>query len=125
MDEYQLAGNIMTAAREVHKCLGPNQLECNYESCLAFELKQMGFDVKQQVGRPFNYKGINIEFGYRMNLMVQDKILVEVRSIENIYDIHKVKLLSYMKNTNHKYGMVINFNVPDIADGVKRIIRNI
>lgn len=123
MDEYQLAGNIMIAAKEVHKYLGPNQLECNYESCLAFELRQMGLDVKQQVGRPFQYKGTNIEFGYRMNLIVQDKILVEVRSVEGIYDIHKVKLLTYMKNTDFRYGIVLNFNVSDIFDGVKRIVR--
>lgn len=125
MDEYQLASRIMNAAQEVHKCLGPNQLECNYESCLAFELRQMGLEVQQQIGLPFHYKGVQIESGFRMNLIVEDKILVEIRSVENIYDIHKVKLLGYMKNSNHKYGMVLNFNVPDIVDGVKRIIRNI
>lgn len=124
MDEYQVAACVMIAAKEVHRFLGPNQLECSYESCLAFELKQMGLEVQQQTGQPFHYKGANIECGYRMNLIVEDKILVEIRSVENIYDIHKVKLLTYMNLTKHTYGMVLNFNVPDIDQGVKRIIRN-
>lgn len=123
MDEYQITNSIINAAREVHKYLGPNQLESNYESCLAFELREMGLEVKQQPGYPFHYKGVCIESGYRMNLMVEDKILVEVRSVEDIYDIHKVTLLTYMKQGNHRHGIVLNFNVSNIADGVKRVVR--
>jgi GxxExxY protein len=113
---------IIAAAINVHKELGPGLLESVYESCLVLELSTMGLDVQQQIELPLVYKGKTLKEKFRLDLLVNDCIVVELKSVEELRPVHEVQLLSYLKLSNKKVGLLINFNVPVLKLGIKRKI---
>jgi GxxExxY protein len=113
---------IIGAAIEVHRHLGPGLLESAYETCLAFELRQLGFKVEQQKPLPVIYKEIKMDCGYRMDIVVEDSIVVEVKAIEQLGPIHDAQLLSYLRLSGKRVGLLMNFHVRVLKDGLKRIV---
>lgn len=119
-----VTGIIIGAAIEVHRILGPGLLESAYETCLAFELKNRGLKVERQVELPLCYKGMNLDCGYRLDLLVNDVVIVEVKAVNAIAPIHQAQLTSYLKLSGCKVGLLINFNVMMLKDGITRIVNN-
>jgi len=119
--EEELTEKIIGAAIEVHRALGPGLLESTYEKCLALELQLRGLSFKSQVPVPIRYKSLTIEDGYRLDLLVEEKIIVELKAVDKIMDIHKAQLLSYMRLMNVKIGLLLNFHVPILKDGITRM----
>jgi GxxExxY protein len=107
---------------KVHTALGPGLLESTYEACLVHELKKAGLKVLSQVALPVNYDGETIELGYRIDLLVEDVIIVELKSVDKIIPLHQAQLMSYLKLSGNRLGLLINFNVLHLKDGIKRII---
>ena len=122
MTENEISQKIIGAAIEVHKQLGPGLLESTYETCLAYELKQLGLDVKQQIALPVVYKEVKLDAGYRIDLLVENKVIVEIKSVDALADIHTAQLLTYLKLKDLKLGLLINFNSVKVIEGLKRII---
>ena len=118
----RITEKIIGAAIEVHKELGPGLLESAYETCLIFELAERGFDVEQQKPLPVVYKGKRLDAGYRLDLMVEEQVIVEIKAVEELAPIHQAQLLSYLKLSGCKIGLLINFNVPVLKNGIKRVI---
>ena len=125
MSENEISSKIIGAAIEVHKQLGPGLLESTYETCLAYELKQMGLDVKQQQALPVVYKEVKLDAGYRIDLLVENKVIIEIKSVDALADIHTAQLLTYLKLKDLKLGLLINFNSVRVVDGLKRIVNNL
>lgn len=113
---------IIGAAIEVHKALGPGLLESAYEACLAYELRGRGFLVEQQKPLPLIYKDVNLDCGYRIDLMVNNLVLVELKSVDTLVPIHHAQLLAYLKLSGIKVGLLINFNVKLLKNGLHRLI---
>ncbi|HLK27651.1 MAG TPA: GxxExxY protein [Puia sp.] len=122
MELNKLTEIIIGNAIEVHKHLGPGLLESTYESCLYYELMQTGFQIKRQVGLPIVYKEIKLEEGYRMDFLIENKIVVEIKSVEALNEIHAAQVLTYLKLSGAKIGLLINFNVLKLTNGLKRFI---
>ena len=122
MSENEISSKIIGAAIEVHKQLGPGLLESTYETCLAYELKQMGLDVKQQQALPVVYKEVKLDAGYRIDLLIENKVIIEIKSVEALADIHTAQLFTYLKLKDLKLGLLINFNSVRVVDGLKRIL---
>ena len=120
MEINEVTGQIIGSAIEVHKELGPGLLESAYEACLAFELGNRGLDVERQKPLPVIYKGTKIDAGYRIDLMVENLVIVELKAVEKIQPIHEAQILSYLKLSNRKVGLLINFNVKLLKRGIKR-----
>jgi GxxExxY protein len=118
----RLARAVVDSAFAVHSQLGPGLLEGVYEVCLAHELTKRGLRVERQVALPVLYDGVKIEAGLRLDLLVEEKLIVEVKAVELFHPVHKAQVLTYLKLTGHSLGLLINFNVPLIKDGIKRII---
>ena len=112
---------IIGAAIEVHRALGPGLLESTYEACLAYELRKRGFGVLEELALPVVYDGKRLEIGYRIDLLVQDSVIVEVKSMDGIAPIHRAQLLSYLKLSGKPLGLLLNFNVPLMKDGIVRM----
>ena len=125
MTENELSRVIIGEAIKLHRHLGPGLLESAYEHALAFELRQQGFHVNQQVGMPFNYKSVKLEIGYRLDLTVNGKVLVEVKSVEAIAPVHFAQTLTYLKLSEMRLALLINFNNKYLRDGIKRIVNNL
>lgn len=125
MNENDLSYKIIGAAIELHRNIGPGLLESAYENAFAYELRQLGLDVKQQVAMPFIYKEVNQNVGYRIDLIIENKIIIEVKSVENLSPLHFAQTLTYLKLSNLKLGLLINFNVKLMKDGVHRIVNNL
>ena len=121
MEIDQLTDKIIGCAIEVHKRLGPGLLESAYEVCLAFELKCAGLEIERQVPVPVVYKDIKLEYGYRIDILVEKTVLLELKSIEAIAPVHVAQVLTYLKFANKQLGLLINFNVPLLKDGLKRL----
>ncbi|WP_017662105.1 GxxExxY protein [Baaleninema simplex] len=117
-----ISGQVIGAAIEVHRELGPGLLESTYEACLARELEQKGVQVERQVEQPVIYKGLHLECGYRLDLLVEKQVIVELKSVETLLPIHEAQLLTYLKLRNLRLGLLINFNVPVLKKGIKRLI---
>jgi GxxExxY protein len=117
-----ISGKIVDLAMKVHTALGPGLLESTYEACLFHELKKAGLKVLSQVALPINYNGVTIELGYRIDLLVEDEIIVELKSVEKIIPLYQAQLMSYLKLSGKRLGLLINFNVIHLKDGIKRII---
>lgn len=117
-----LTGAIIGAAIEVHRSLGPGLLESAYEACLLYELQLRGLIVEQQKPLPIFYKDVMLDCGYRLDLVVEGKVIVEIKSVAAIEPIHNAQLLSYLKLSGCKRGLLINFNVKKLVDGVHRMI---
>ncbi len=124
MKENDISGLIIGAAIEVHKQMGPGLLESTYENCLAFELKQLGLKVVQQQALPIVYKEVKLDAGYRIDLLIEDKVVVEVKSVDFLADIHTAQILTYLKLKNLKVGLLINFNTVLLKEGIKRVVNN-
>ena len=122
MTENEISKEIIGAAIEVHKQLGPGLLESSYEACLAYELRQLGLDVKTQVALPVVYKGVKLDVGYRIDILVENRVIIEVKAVEALADIHTAQLLTYLKLKDLKLGLLVNFNSVKAIDGVKRIL---
>jgi GxxExxY protein len=117
-----ITGRIIGAAIEVHRTLGPGLLESAYEACLAFELRKLGLRVEEQRPVPVVYKDVKLDCGYRLDLLVDDAVIVEVKAIDQLAPIHDAQLLSYLRLTGKHVGLLINFHVPILKDGLKRIV---
>lgn len=118
-----LTGKIIGAAIEVHRCLGPGLLESAYESCLEYELKQVQLRVRRQVPLPVIYKGPTLEQGFRIDLFVQDSVIVELKAVECLLPVHEAQLLSYLRFSGCKVGLLLNFNVLVLKHGgIKRVV---
>ena len=122
MELNTLTGQIIGSAIEVHKALGPGLLESAYEECLCRELVLLGIDFKRQQPIPVEYKGARLDCGYRMDLLVEGLVLLELKSVDRLEPIHEAQVLTYLKLTGLKIGLSINFNVPVLRDGIKRFI---
>jgi len=118
----KITSEIIGAAIEVHKVLGPGLLESAYEECLCHELGIRGVAFKRQVPLPMEYKGIKLDCGYRLDLVVEDRVIVELKSVNKIDPIHKAQLLTYLRLKRARLGLIINFNVAVLKDGVRRIV---
>jgi GxxExxY protein len=118
----ELSKKVIGCAIEVHRVLGPGLLESTYEQCMAYELQQAGISFKIQHPLPVEYKGTRLECGYRVDMLIHDKLILELKSVEDIKSIHEAQLLTYMKLSRVKIGLLINFNVRLLKSGVKRFI---
>lgn len=118
----QLTESIIGAAIQVHRVLGPGLLESAYEACLAFELNKRGLGVEQQKPQPLVYEGVKLDCGYRIDLLVGRSVVVEVKSIDKFAPIHEAQLLSYLKLSGCKVGLLINFNVTVLKEGIRRFV---
>lgn len=124
MKDNQITSAIIGTAIDLHRTLGPGLLESAYEMALTFELEALGFDVRRQVPMPFVYKGNKLEVGYRVDLIVNDRVLLEIKSLENLAPVHFAQTLTYLKLSQLKLGLLINFNVVLLKDGLHRIVNN-
>jgi GxxExxY protein len=122
MEFDQISNQVIGCALEVHRVLGPGLLESTYEQCLAHELSLAGISFKLQFPLPVKYKGIKLDCGYRINLFVNDELIVELKSVDQIMGIHQAQLLTYMKLSGVKVGLLINFNVEMLKTGIKRVV---
>ena len=125
MTENEISYKIIGAALEIHKNIGPGLLESAYESALSFDLREIGFEVKQQLPMPFIYKGIKQDVGYRIDLMVNNKVLIEIKSVEILAPVHFAQTLTYLKLSELKLGLLINFNTKLLKEGIHRIVNNL
>jgi len=122
MIENEITEKIIGCAIKVHKNLGPGLLESAYQECLFYELKKAGLKVEKEKPLPLIYEEVKLNCGYRMDLLVENKISVEIKSVESLNDIHLAQVLTYLKLNNTKIGLLINFNVLQLIKGVKRVI---
>ena len=112
---------VIGCAIEVHKTLGPGLLESSYENCLLYELQQAGLLPMNQVALPISYKSISIDAGYRLDILIPEKLIIELKAVDKLLPIHSAKLITYLKLTGIKTGLLINFNQVRLLDGLKRI----
>ena len=120
-----LTNRIISAALAVHSHLGPGLLESTYEACLAYELEQRGIRVEQQKPLPLVYKDLHIDAAYRLDLLVDDLVIVEIKAVENLLPIHTAQLLTYLKLTQLRVGLLINFNTPMLKEGIRRVVNKL
>jgi len=125
MNEDEIGKKIVDSALEVHKALGPGLLESTYESCLRHELSIRGLKVVAQKELPVIYKGLKMDKAYRLDLLIEDKVIIEIKSVDLLNNIHLAQVLSYLKLSDLRLGFLINFNVKLIKDGIKRIANNL
>lgn len=122
MTENELSGIIIGAAIEVHRELGPGLLARVYEVCLAHELKKHGLRVRSQVDMQVNYKEIELDTGFKADLLINEKLIIEVKSVKELNDIHLAQLLTYLKLSDLRLGLLINFNTRRVREGIKRVV---
>jgi GxxExxY protein len=125
MTENDISYAIRGAAFKVHAALGPGLLESVYETALAYELRQEGFDIKIQLAVPMIYADIKMDIGFRLDILVNDLVIIEVKSVEALTDVHHKQLLTYLKLSNKKLGLLINFNSYSLKDSITRIVNNL
>lgn len=124
MTENELSCIIIGAAIEVHTQLGPGLLESVYETCLYYELKEIGLKVERQVNLPVKYKNLLLDSGLRLDMIVQDKVIIELKAVQELCDVHVAQTLTYLKLTDLKLGLLINFNEARLKHGLRRIVNN-
>ena len=124
MSENELSSIIIGAAIEVHTELGPGLLESVYETCLYYELKQIGLKVERQVALPVKYKNLLLESNLKLDMIVQDKVIIELKAVKELCDVHIAQTLTYLKLTDLKLGLLINFNEVRLKNGLRRIVNN-
>jgi GxxExxY protein len=125
MTENEISKIVFDCALKVHKTLGPGLLESAYEECLFYEIEKTNLKVEKQKALPLIYQDVKLDCGYRIDIIVEDKFIVEVKAIEKLNEVHLAQLLTYMKLSDCKLGLLINFNVVLLKDGVKRVINGI
>jgi GxxExxY protein len=116
---------IIGAAMAVHKALGPGLLESAYEACLAFELAERELAVEQQKAMPVTYRGVKLDCGYRLDVLVEGRVIVELKTVDKLQPIHEAQLLSYLKLSGCQVGLLINFNVKVLRNGIRRLVLNL
>ena len=122
MDIEVIFKTILDCSFKVHTGLGPGLLESAYEECLYYELMQIGLKVEKQKPLPLVYKEVKLDAGYRVDLLVENKVIIEIKSVEALAEIHMAQILTYMKLSGCKLGLLVNFNVSHLKDGIKRVI---
>jgi len=122
MIENDISGQIIGAAIEIHRALGPGLLESAYKECLYYKLFQAGLNVEKEKPMPLVFEEVILECGYRIDLLVENKVVIEVKSVEALNDVHLAQTLTYMKLGGYKLGLLMNFNVVKLKDGIKRVI---
>jgi len=120
----EITGTVVDAAMKVHSTSGPGMLESVYEKCLKHELIKRGLRVESQTWLPVIYDGVEIEGGYKIDLLVENQVVVELKVVEQVLEVHKAQLLSYLKLANKQVGLLINFNVVHLRDGIRRMVNN-
>ncbi len=125
MTENELSKVIIGMGIEIHTELGPGLLESTYEECLYYELKKNGFKVEKQKTLPLIYKEVHLEVGYRIDLLVEDKVIIELKSVEALNNVHLAQTLTYLKLSKCKLGLLMNFNVYRLKDGIKRVVNGL
>ena len=125
MKENEISGKIIGCAIEVHKALGPGSLESAYEDCLFYELQATGLKVEKQKSLPVVYKEVKLDAGYRIDLLVEDCVVVELKAVEALHDVHTAQVLTYLKLSGCKLGLLLNFNVYRLSEGIKRVVNNL
>ena len=125
MTENELSRIVFDCALKVHQKLGPGLLESAYEECLFYELRKIGLEVEKQKALPLIYEEVKLDVGYRLDIIIENKLIIEIKSVDALNDIHFAQLLTYLKLTNCKLGMLINFNVVLIKNGIKRVVNNL
>ena len=123
-DLNEVTRGIIASAMEVHRHLGPGLLESAYQECVCYELSRMGLSFTREVHLPLSYKGLQLDCSYRVDLLVEDAVVVELKSIEQILRIHSAQLLTYLRASHKQVGLLINFNVLVLKDGIKRIVND-
>jgi GxxExxY protein len=123
--ENEISQLIIGCAIKVHTALGPGLLESAYEECLYYELVKEGLKVEKQKALPLIYEEIKLEVGYRLDLIVEDKVIIEIKACEGLNDVHLAQVLTYLKLSDVKLGLLINFNVTRVKDGIKRVVNNL
>ena len=119
---HGVSHHVVTAAMKVHTALGPGLLESAYGACLRYELHKIGLNVAAEVPLPLVYEGVKLDIGYRLDLLVEDAVIVEIKAVEAITKIHEAQILSYLKLSRKSLGLIINFNVRHLKDGIKRMV---
>jgi GxxExxY protein len=120
----EITGQIISAALKVHSAIGPGVLESVYQTCLFHELQQFGLTVQSQVALPVMYGTLRLDSGYRIDLLVENSIIVELKCVETLLPIHKAQLLTYLRLANKPLGLLLNFNVVHLREGIKRVLNN-
>jgi GxxExxY protein len=124
-DLNQITERIIGAAIEVHRALGPGLLESAYQACLAFELAQRGLHVEQQKPLPVVYRDVRLDCGYRLDLVVEDQVIIEIKAVDKLAPIHEAQLLSYLRLSGCQVGLLINFNVDILKHGIRRMVHHL
>ena len=125
LTENEIARVIVDCALKVHKTLGPGLLESSYEECLSYELTRVGLTVEKQKSLPLVYEDVRLEIGYRLDLLICRKVIVEVKSVEGLTDVHLAQVLTYLRLSGCRLGLLINFNVALIKNGIRRVVNGL
>jgi GxxExxY protein len=125
IQENVISHEVLGLALKVHKTLGPGLLESSYEACLAYELEKSGMHFQRQKPLPLYYEDVKLNHGYRVDLLIENRVIVEVKAVDALHEIHKAQLLTYLKLSDKKLGLLINFNVPLLKNGIKRLVHNL
>ncbi len=125
MHENQIVDGIVDAAFNVHRHFGPGLLESAYEACLAHELQSLGFKVEKQVALPLIYRDVKLDAGYRLDLWVERTVIIEVKAVEELHPIHVAQMLTYLKLTGNRLGLIINFHSALLKNGMRRVVNNL
>ena len=120
----KITETIIGVAINIHRALGPGLLESAYEVCMVYDLVKAGSKVEQQKPLPIVYRGVKLECGYRLDLMIENEVIVEIKSVEKLLPIHQAQLMSYLKLSDCRVGLLINFNVKVLKNGIKRVVNN-
>lgn len=122
MDIEKVFKTVLDCSFKIHTALGPGLLESAYEECLSYEIKKSVLQVEKQKALPLVYKEVKLDAGYRIDLLVENKVIIEIKSVEALADIHMAQILTYLKLSKCKLGLLVNFNVRHLKDGIKRVI---
>ncbi len=125
MNENDLSKAVIGLAIEVHKALGPGLLENVYKECLYYKINQCGFKVEKEKSLPVVFEGVKLDCGFRIDILIENRLLIELKSVSVLNDIHLAQTLTYLKLGNYKLGLLINFNVLRLKDGLKRVVNNL
>lgn len=125
MDENSLSNLVINRAIKVHQTLGPGLLESSYQECLYYELVQSGLSVEKEKALPLVYEEVKLEFGYRIDLLVERKLVIEIKAVDAIHDLHLAQVLTYLKLSDCRLGLILNFNVTLMKDGIRRVVNGL
>ncbi len=125
MHENQIADGVVDAAFQVHRFFGPGLLENAYEACLAHELVTMGFRVERQVALPLVYREVHLDVGYRLDLWVDRTVIIEVKAVQELHPVHTAQMITYLKLTGNRLGLIINFHSALLKNGMRRVVNNL